>query len=71
MVSGKLFNVTDLYEDGTYAKYIKEIALIFAKESDTNIDLEQIEKDVNDIIELETKIQNVSIRLRNKTTELC
>ena len=49
-----------MYQDGSYAKFIKKVALIFASERGAHINENQIVKDVEDIIEIEKILGNVS-----------
>lgn len=48
-----------MYENGSYAKFITEVALIFANERNTIVDKEQIAADVTDMINLEKKLGDV------------
>lgn len=49
-----------MYDDGSYAKVIEQIATMFAEERGVNIDKEQINADVKGIIDLEKKLYEVS-----------
>ena len=48
-----------MYENGTYAKLITEVALTFAKERNSIVDKDQIAADVADMIDLEKKLDYV------------
>ena len=54
------FNRTKMYEDGSYANLITQVAMIFAGERGASIDKKQLEADVKDLIELEKKLDHVS-----------
>lgn len=48
-----------LYKSGQYAKLMSEVALTFARERDTIIDEKQLATDVQNVINLEKKIDKV------------
>lgn len=61
LYSGKFFNknITDMYNDGSYANYTVTMADILAKSRSANISREQLLQDVENMISLEKKFQNV------------
>lgn len=62
LYSGKFFNknITDMYNDGSYANYTVTMADILAKSRSANISREQLLQDVENMISLEKKFQNIS-----------
>lgn len=50
------FDRQKIYDDGSYAKFIVQVAKIFAKEREASVDEEQLEKDAQDIIKMEKLI---------------
>ena len=60
IVHDKEFDRTKLYDDGSYAKLITQVAMTFAEERGVNIDKKQIEADVKDLLNFEKKLNRVS-----------
>ncbi|XP_043477199.1 membrane metallo-endopeptidase-like 1 [Leptopilina heterotoma] len=62
LYSGKFFNknITNMYDDGSYANYTVTMADILARSRSANISREQLLQDVENMIELEKKFQNIS-----------
>lgn len=56
------FDRQKIYDDGSYAKFIVQVAKIFAKEREASVDEEQLEKDAQDIIKMEKLIDNNTIK---------
>lgn len=59
--TGKIFNenITNMYDDGSYRNYTVKIAKMLAQSRSANISIEQLDKDVEDMIAVEKKFQNV------------
>ncbi|XP_051175093.1 membrane metallo-endopeptidase-like 1 isoform X2 [Leptopilina boulardi] len=60
--TGKIFNenITNMYDDGSYRNYTVKIAKMLAQSRSANISIEQLDKDVEDMIAVEKKFQNIS-----------
>lgn len=54
------FDRSKMYDDGSYAKFIKEIALAFIEERDANVSEEKLDEDIENLIEFEKKLSVVS-----------
>ena len=58
-MSEESFDRNKMYEDGSYAKFITEVAMIFATGREAHIDKKLLAKDINDMIELEKLLDDV------------
>ncbi|XP_043463103.1 membrane metallo-endopeptidase-like 1 [Leptopilina heterotoma] len=53
---GMKFDRKKIYDDGSYGKFIKEIALVFIEERNAHVSEETLDEDIEDLINFEKKL---------------